>query len=101
MQYSEYGAAVLVIWMSAFSLIAHWLACLFFAIAIYERPTLYQKVGWIDALAERFQQRVFFSTEREDDIAADMLNPKFRNATASQTKLPILDIRSQYISIAN
>lgn len=38
---SQYGTAVLLLLMFGFSLIGHWLACLFFAIAILER------VSWI------------------------------------------------------
>ena len=30
-QYSEYGAAVLLLLMASFTLIAHWLACVFYA----------------------------------------------------------------------
>ena len=51
-QYSEYGAAVLLLLMATFTLIAHWLACIFYAIAYIERPQLAAKVGWLDKLAE-------------------------------------------------
>jgi len=39
-QYSEYGAAVLLLLMASFILISHWLACIFYAIAYFERPRL-------------------------------------------------------------
>lgn len=48
--YSEYGAAVLCLLMLAFALIAHWLACIWYAIGNIERkdPTVH---GWLDRLA--------------------------------------------------
>ncbi|XP_064645077.1 potassium voltage-gated channel subfamily H member 6-like isoform X2 [Lineus longissimus] len=52
-QYSEYGAAVLLLLMATFTLIAHWLACIFYAIAYIERPLLASKVGWLDYLANK------------------------------------------------
>ena len=39
-RYSEYGAAVLLLLMAGFCLIAHWLACIWYAIAKVERPYL-------------------------------------------------------------
>ena len=36
-RYSEYGAAVLILLMSAFALVAHWLACIWYAIGFAER----------------------------------------------------------------
>ncbi|XP_063723116.1 potassium voltage-gated channel subfamily H member 6-like isoform X1 [Symsagittifera roscoffensis] len=52
-RYSEYGPAVLILLMCSFSLIAHWLACIWYAIANMERPTLEHKIGWIDKLADQ------------------------------------------------
>ncbi|XP_074661271.1 voltage-gated inwardly rectifying potassium channel KCNH7-like [Tubulanus polymorphus] len=54
-QYSEYGAAVLLLLMAMFTLIAHWLACIFYAIAYIERPHLTEKIGWLDQLAKTTQ----------------------------------------------
>ena len=42
-RYSEYGAAVLILLMSAFALVAHWLACIWYAIGFAERSG--RKVG--------------------------------------------------------
>jgi potassium voltage-gated channel Eag-related subfamily H member 2 len=50
-QYSEYGAAVLLLLMATFVLISHWLACIFYAIAYVERPNLNSPIGWLDHLA--------------------------------------------------
>ncbi|BES94440.1 Hypothetical protein NTJ_07250 [Nesidiocoris tenuis] len=50
-RYSEYGAAVLLLLMATFALIAHWLACIWYAIGNAERPHLINKIGWLDSLA--------------------------------------------------
>ncbi|XP_066597714.1 potassium voltage-gated channel subfamily H member 6 isoform X4 [Prorops nasuta] len=55
-RYSEYGAAVLLLLMATFALIAHWLACIWYAIGNAERPTLKSKVGWLDILANDTHQ---------------------------------------------
>ncbi|CAC5406768.1 Potassium voltage-gated channel unc-103,Potassium voltage-gated channel subfamily H member 2,Potassium voltage-gated channel subfamily H member 4,Potassium voltage-gated channel subfamily H member 5,Potassium voltage-gated channel subfamily H member 7,Potassium voltage-gated channel subfamily H member 1,Potassium voltage-gated channel protein eag,Potassium voltage-gated channel subfamily H member 8,Potassium voltage-gated channel subfamily H member 6,Potassium voltage-gated channel subfamily H member 3 [My len=56
-RYSEYGAAVLMLLMAIFALIAHWLACIWYAIGNVERPHLESpKIGWLDELAEQTHQ---------------------------------------------
>ncbi|KAG5678050.1 hypothetical protein PVAND_007754 [Polypedilum vanderplanki] len=55
-RYSEYGAAVLVLLMATFALIAHWLACIWYAIGNAERPFMEPKYGWLDALADATHQ---------------------------------------------
>ncbi|PAA65653.1 hypothetical protein BOX15_Mlig000365g2 [Macrostomum lignano] len=55
-RYSEYGAAVLLLLMATFALIAHWLACIWYAIGNIERPSLQQKIGWLDQLADQTHQ---------------------------------------------
>ena len=74
-QYSEYGAAVLLLLMATFTLIAHWLACIFYAIAYVERPGLKHPIGWLDKLA------------------LDTLKPYLANDTTSGP-----DMRSKYIT---
>ncbi|XP_037940856.1 potassium voltage-gated channel unc-103 isoform X2 [Teleopsis dalmanni] len=49
-RYSEYGAAVLVLLMATFVLIAHWLACIWYAIGNAERSMLPKKIGWLHSL---------------------------------------------------
>ncbi|XP_072547965.1 potassium voltage-gated channel subfamily H member 2a [Salminus brasiliensis] len=51
-RYSEYGAAVLFLLMCTFALIAHWLACIWYAIGNMERngPS---RIGWLDSLGEQ------------------------------------------------
>ncbi|KAM9350011.1 voltage-gated inwardly rectifying potassium channel KCNH6-like [Symphorus nematophorus] len=50
-RYSEYGAAVLFLLMCTFALIAHWLACIWYAIGNVERSTS-AGIGWLDTLAD-------------------------------------------------
>ncbi|KAI5756005.1 hypothetical protein M8J77_021317 [Diaphorina citri] len=51
-RYSEYGAAVLLLLMATFALIAHWLACIWYAIGNAEKSS----VGWLDILANDTHQ---------------------------------------------
>ena len=55
-QFAEYGAAVLLLLMVTFTLIGHWLACIFYAIAYVERPHLLAPIGWLDDLARKLEQ---------------------------------------------
>lgn len=58
-RYSEYGAAVLLLLMATFALIAHWLACIWYAIGNMERNLGMDgtpKIGWLDELARQTQQ---------------------------------------------
>ncbi|XP_060603869.1 potassium voltage-gated channel subfamily H member 7-like isoform X2 [Ruditapes philippinarum] len=55
-QFAEYGAAVLLLLMVTFSLVGHWLACIFYAIAYMERPHLKEPIGWLDTLAVQLNQ---------------------------------------------
>ncbi|XP_043097846.1 potassium voltage-gated channel subfamily H member 7 isoform X2 [Puntigrus tetrazona] len=50
-RYSEYGAAVLMLLMCIFALIAHWLACIWYAIGNVEKHYLEHTIGWLDNLA--------------------------------------------------
>ena len=74
-QYSEYGAAVLLLLMAAFTLIAHWLACIFYAVAYLEREDLHAPISWLDCLGEATG------------------NPYLKNDSTSGP-----DIRSKYIT---
>ncbi|XP_034412073.1 potassium voltage-gated channel subfamily H member 2-like [Cyclopterus lumpus] len=51
-RYSEYGAAVLFLLMCTFALIAHWLACIWYAIGNVERSSS-TGIGWLDNLGEQ------------------------------------------------
>ncbi|XP_048113626.1 potassium voltage-gated channel subfamily H member 2a isoform X2 [Alosa alosa] len=50
-RYSEYGAAVLFLLMCTFALIAHWLACIWYAIGNVERNGA-ARIGWLDTLGD-------------------------------------------------
>ncbi|KAK2849943.1 hypothetical protein Q7C36_008726 [Tachysurus vachellii] len=56
-RYSEYGAAVLMLLMCIFALIAHWLACIWYAIGNVEKNFLEQKIGWLDNLGVSIGKR--------------------------------------------
>ncbi|KPP78500.1 potassium voltage-gated channel subfamily H member 7-like, partial [Scleropages formosus] len=60
-RYSEYGAAVLVLLMCIFALIAHWLACIWYAIGNVEKPYLEHKIGWLDNLGVSIGKRYNYS----------------------------------------
>ncbi|KAI5106524.1 potassium voltage-gated channel subfamily H member 2 [Silurus meridionalis] len=49
-RYSEYGAAVLFLLMCTFALIAHWLACIWYAIGSVERSGA---IGWLHTLGDQ------------------------------------------------
>jgi hypothetical protein len=49
--YSEYGMAVLCLLMCSFALLAHWLACIWYAIGNLERSKKNSTIGWLDSLA--------------------------------------------------
>ncbi|CDQ74583.1 unnamed protein product [Oncorhynchus mykiss] len=51
-RYSEYGAAVLFLLMCTFALIAHWLACIWYAIGNVERAGA-ARIGWLDSLGDQ------------------------------------------------
>ncbi|KAA0192167.1 Potassium voltage-gated channel subfamily H member 7 [Fasciolopsis buskii] len=54
-RYSEYGAAVLLLLMATFVLIAHWLACIWYAVGNIERQQFDVRIGWLDQLAGQLQ----------------------------------------------
>ncbi|CAL8098242.1 unnamed protein product [Calicophoron daubneyi] len=55
-RYSEYGAAVLLLLMATFVLIAHWLACIWYAVGNIERQQFNVRIGWLDQLAQTIKQ---------------------------------------------
>ncbi|GAA30706.2 potassium voltage-gated channel subfamily H member 2 [Clonorchis sinensis] len=55
-RYSEYGAAVLLLLMATFVLIAHWLACIWYFVGHIQRQKHYIWTGWLDTLAAQIQQ---------------------------------------------
>ena len=48
---------MLLLLMATFALIAHWLACIWYAIGNVERPNLKEpRIGWLDELARQTKQ---------------------------------------------
>ncbi|BFZ26111.1 hypothetical protein BsWGS_29150 [Bradybaena similaris] len=60
--FAEYGSAVLLLLMVTFTLIGHWLACIFYAIATMERPQLHAPISWLDGLANQTEM-YFYSND--------------------------------------
>ncbi|CAH8500248.1 unnamed protein product [Dicrocoelium dendriticum] len=55
-RYSEYGASILLLLTALFALIAHWLACIWYAIGNTEHQFREPKIGWLDTLAIQTEQ---------------------------------------------
>ncbi|CAF4773252.1 unnamed protein product [Rotaria sp. Silwood1] len=57
-RYSEYGIGVLILLTATFALIAHWLACIWYAIGRLERNThgTERTIGWLAELANHTHQ---------------------------------------------
>ncbi|KAK4476065.1 hypothetical protein MN116_000674 [Schistosoma mekongi] len=55
-RYSEYGASILILLTALFALIAHWLACIWYAIGHAEHLYRDPKIGWLDTLAIHTEQ---------------------------------------------
>lgn len=53
-RYSEYGAAVLLLLMATFALIAHWLACIWYAIGSAELP--HKDITWLHQLSKHLNE---------------------------------------------
>ncbi|XP_070548604.1 LOW QUALITY PROTEIN: voltage-gated inwardly rectifying potassium channel KCNH6-like [Ptychodera flava] len=80
-RYSQYAPAVLILLMCTFALIAHWMACIFYAIASYERPNLHAPIGWLDQLSD------------------DMMQPFIDNVTESGPSMKSKYITSLYFTL--
>ncbi|XP_035379849.1 potassium voltage-gated channel subfamily H member 6a [Electrophorus electricus] len=79
-RYSEYGAAVLFLLMCTFALIAHWLACIWYAIGNVERTGSARvgglRIGWLDNLADQIGKRYNDS----DDSSGPSIKDKYVTA---------------------
>ncbi|XP_038115677.1 potassium voltage-gated channel subfamily H member 8 isoform X2 [Culex quinquefasciatus] len=71
-RYSQYTAMILTLLMLCFSLVAHWLACIWFVIAEKEKLVneMDWDIGWIHTLAERLKIPVSNVTHGEAYITA-------------------------------
>ncbi|XP_062839750.1 potassium voltage-gated channel subfamily H member 2 isoform X2 [Anolis carolinensis] len=66
-RYSEYGAAVLFLLMCTFALIAHWLACIWYAIGNMEDKT----IGWLHSLGSQIGKPFNESTPHQGPSIQD------------------------------
>uniref|UniRef100_A0A670KFB5 Voltage-gated inwardly rectifying potassium channel KCNH2 n=1 Tax=Podarcis muralis TaxID=64176 RepID=A0A670KFB5_PODMU len=66
-RYSEYGAAVLFLLMCTFALIAHWLACIWYAIGNMEDKT----IGWLHSLGSQIGKPYNASTPHKGPTIKD------------------------------
>ncbi|KAL0841956.1 hypothetical protein ABMA28_014183 [Loxostege sticticalis] len=72
-RYSQYSALILTLLMLSFTLVAHWLACIWFIIA--EKEIEYHKneawdLGWINNLAERLKVPISNISHSESYVTA-------------------------------
>ncbi|KAH9509636.1 Potassium voltage-gated channel sub H member 7, partial [Bulinus truncatus] len=74
--FAEYGSAVLLLLMVTFTLIGHWLACIFYAIATMERPQLHAPISWLDTLAN--QTEMYFYPN--DSMSGPTIKSKYITA---------------------
>jgi len=71
--YFEYGAAVLVLLIVMFVLIAHWFACLWYTIGSYEasRGVSY---GWLQRLGREIDAVYVISNGTDNQVSQDRMN---------------------------
>ncbi|KAK6638166.1 hypothetical protein RUM44_008594 [Polyplax serrata] len=71
-RYSQYSAMILTLLMFIFTLVAHWLACIWFIIAEKEkaRNGLDWELGWLHSLADRLKLAVNNVTQAEYYVTA-------------------------------
>ncbi|XP_059149754.1 potassium voltage-gated channel subfamily H member 7-like isoform X2 [Physella acuta] len=74
--FAEYGSAVMLLLMVTFTLIGHWLACIFYAIATMERPQLHAPISWLDTLAN--QTEMYFYPN--DSMSGPTIKSKYITA---------------------
>ncbi|KAM9457274.1 potassium voltage-gated channel subfamily H member 6a [Clarias gariepinus] len=79
-RYSECGAAVLFLLMCTFALIAHWLACIWYAIGNVERTGSARggslRIGWLDNLADQIGK----SYNESDALSGPSIKDKYVTA---------------------
>jgi len=68
--YIEYGAAVLVLLIVMFVLIAHWFACVWFTIGSYEAARGVQ-FGWLQRLGREIDANYVTSNSTDNQVSCD------------------------------
>lgn len=98
-RYSQYTAMILTLLMLCFSLVAHWLACIWYVIAEKERQmNLEWDVGWMFTLSERLKIPVSNITQIEYYITSlyytftSLTSVGFGNVSANTTAEKVFTI---------
>ncbi|XP_033219889.1 potassium voltage-gated channel subfamily H member 8 [Belonocnema kinseyi] len=99
-RYSQYSAMILALLMISFTLVAHWLACIWYVIAEKERSRNDKdwNLGWIHILAERLKIPVENVTHIESYVTAlyftcsSLTSVGFGNVSANTTPEKIFSI---------
>uniref|UniRef100_A0A1A9Z582 Ion transport domain-containing protein n=1 Tax=Glossina pallidipes TaxID=7398 RepID=A0A1A9Z582_GLOPL len=99
-RYSQYTAMILTLLMLLFSLVAHWLACVWYVIA--EKENMLNdsgwETGWMHALAERLRVPVYNITNAEAYSTAlyftftSLTSVGFGNVSANTTAEKVFSI---------
>ena len=87
-RYSEYGAAVLILLMSAFALVAHWLACIWYAIGFAERAGPKVRILFF------FRQEANFCFQAHIGWLAGLANATDQPYTGNNTGGPSIKVTS-------
>ncbi|XP_076265799.1 eag-like K[+] channel isoform X3 [Rhynchophorus ferrugineus] len=95
-RYSQYSAMILTLLMLSFTLVAHWLACIWYVIAQEELET---DLGWIRALADRLKIMEVFNVSNTDAYVtalyftcSSLTSVGFGNVSANTTNEKIFSI---------
>ncbi|XP_046467247.1 voltage-gated delayed rectifier potassium channel KCNH8 isoform X2 [Neodiprion pinetum] len=99
-RYSQYSAMILTLLMLSFTLVAHWLACIWYVIAEKERLRNDREwdLGWIHTLADRLKISVQNVTHSESYITAlyfacsSLTSVGFGNVSANTSSEKIFSI---------
>ncbi|XP_024945498.1 potassium voltage-gated channel subfamily H member 8 isoform X2 [Cephus cinctus] len=104
-RYSQYSAMILTLLMLSFTLVAHWLACIWYVIAEKERLRNDKDwdLGWIHTLADRLKISVQNVTHSESYITAlyftcsSLTSVGFGNVSANTSSEKIFSICTMLI----
>nr|XP_053646489.1 potassium voltage-gated channel subfamily H member 8-like [Cherax quadricarinatus] len=102
-RYYQYSALILTLLMLSFSLVAHWLACVWYAIAEDEMQRPQAEIGWIYDLAERLARDVRNVTISEKYVTAlyftcsSLTSVGFGNVSANTNREKIFSIVTMLI----
>ncbi|XP_030761068.1 potassium voltage-gated channel subfamily H member 8 [Sitophilus oryzae] len=95
-RYSQYSAMILTLLMLSFTLVAHWLACIWYVIAQEELET---DLGWIRALADRLKINELGNVSNTDAYVtalyftcSSLTSVGFGNVSANTTNEKIFSI---------